>query len=158
MLYRNSTFGAAVRLTVAGLYLFLCVSCSQLLPARTKPSQETFGMGLTVSVPAPEREVLQAVEDVVADGIIQGSKEYNKDEYISGAEASDSASVFPKWNGSGRAFYKIRKNALDPRNFKDSVDSGTLAVRYVVQRGNDKSTVLKIDAVFVDDMHLRSHA
>ena len=123
----------------------------------TKNSTENFGMGLSVSVPAPESEVLQAVQDVVADGIIQGSKEYNKDEYISGAEAAESTTVFPKWEGAGRAFYKVRQNAIDPRNFKDAGDSGTLAVRYVVEHGDEESTILKIDAVYVDDMHRRAH-
>ena len=115
-------------------------------------------MGLSVSVPATERDLLRAVEDVAADGIIQGSKEYNKDEYVRGAEAVDATPVFPKWTGSGQAFYKVRKNALDPRNFKDSGDSGTLAVRYVVQPGDDKNTTLKIDAIFVDDFHRQPHA
>ena len=120
-------------------------------------STESYGMGLSVSVPASERDVLQAVGDVAADGIIQGSKEYNKDEYVGGADAVDSTPVFPKWTGPGQAFYKVRKNALDPRNFKDGGDSGTLAVRYVVQPGDDKSTILKIDAVFVDDFHRKPH-
>jgi Bacterial SH3 domain len=128
------------------------------LNARSKPPQQTPSAGFIVSVPAPEQEVRQAVQDVVADGIIQGSKEYNKDEYIGGAEAADSTSVFPPWTGSGQVFYKVRKNALDPRNFKDSGDSGTLAVRYVVQAGDEKNTVLRIDAIFVDDFHRRPHA
>jgi len=51
----------------------------------------------------------------------------------------------------------VRHNALDPRNFKDSGDSGTLAVRYVVQHLDEKNTILKIDAVFVDDFHRRAH-
>lgn len=114
-------------------------------------------MGLSVSVPASESELLQAAQDVAADGIIQGSKEYNKDEYVGGAEVADATPVFGKWTGSGQAFYKIRKNVLDPRNFKDSGDSGTLAVRYVVQPGDDKNTILKIDAVFVDDFHRHPH-
>jgi len=126
------------------------------LHARGK-STESYGMGLNVSVPASERDVLQAVQDVAADGIIQGSKEYNKDEYVGGADAADTTSVFPKWTGSGKVFYKVRQNALDPRNFKDGGDSGTLAVRYVVQLGDDKSTILKIDAIFVDDFHRRPH-
>lgn len=125
--------------------------------APSKNSTENFGMGLSVSVSAPESEVLQAVQDVVADGIIQGSKEYNKDEYISGAEAAESSTAFPKWDGAGRAFYKVRQNAIDPRNFKDAGDSGTLAVRYIVQPGDEKTTILKIDAVYVDDMHRRAH-
>lgn len=128
-----------------------------LLHARGNSSASTYGEGLSVSVPATEKELLQAVEDVVADGIIQGSKEYNKDEYVAGAEAVQSVRVFPKWTGAGQVFYKIKNNALDPRNFKDSGDSGTLAVRYVVQHGDDKNTSLKIDAIFVDDYHHRDH-
>ncbi len=125
--------------------------------SRNVSPQKTYGEGLMVSVPATEQELTQAVQDVVADGIIQGSKEYNKDEYVSGAEAADSTVVFPRWTGAGKVFYKIRKNALDPRNFKDSGDSGTLAVRYVVQYGDDKHTLLKINAIFVDDFHRRAH-
>ena len=128
-----------------------------VLYARGKSQDEIYGQGLQVSVPATEQELLQAVQDVVADGIIQGSKEYNKDEYVGGAEAADSTRAFPKWTGSGQVFYKIKRNAVDPRNFKDSSDSGTLAVRYVVQFGDDKNTTLKIDAVFVDDFHHRSY-
>jgi hypothetical protein len=136
--------------------LFLVVLSTGQLHARGK-STDSYGMGLNVSVPASERELLQAVQDVASDGIIQGSKEYNKDEYVAGAEAVDRTPVFPKWTGSGQVFYKVRKNALDPRNFKDSGDSGTLAVRYVIQPGDDKNTVLKIDAIFVDDFHRRPH-
>src|SRR5436190_3985707 len=126
------------------------------LAARGKSPQESYGMGLSVNVPVPENELLQAVQEVVADGIIQGSKEYNKDEYIAGADAADESPVFPKWSGPGKAFYKVRLNALDPRNFKDTTDAGTLAVRYVVQPG-EKGAILKIDAVFVDDVHHRAH-
>jgi len=117
------------------------------LHARGK-STESYGVGLNVSVPASERDVLQAVQDVAADGIIQGSKEYNKDEYVGGADATDSTSVFPKWTGSGKVFYKVREQALDPRNFKDSNDVGTLVVRYVVLPQGEKNTVLRIDALF----------
>src|SRR5438270_3816566 len=130
--------------------------CAWPLNAKSKQAED-YGGGLSVSVPVSEAELLQAVQDVVADGIIQGSKEYNKDEYISGAEAVSETRVFPKWTGSGEAFYKIKKNALDPRNFKDSGDSGVLAVRYVVQSGDAKSTFLKIEAVFVDDNHHGQH-
>ena len=128
-----------------------------LLDARDKSPPENDAAGLSVRVPATERELLQAVQHVASDGIIQGSKEYNKDEYVAGAEVADSTPVFPKWTGSGQAFYKVRKDALDPRTFKDSGDSGTLAVRYVVQPGDDKSTILKIEAIFVDDFHHRAH-
>jgi hypothetical protein len=142
--------------------IFAAIVCAMALlaaaplVARDKASQESGG--LSVSVPVSARELLQVVQDVASDGIIQGSKEYNKDEYVAGAEIADSTTAFPKWTGAGQVFYKVRKNALDPRNFKDSGDSGTLAVRYVVQPQDDKNTILKIDAVFVDDFHRRAHA
>ena len=135
--------------------LFLAIFACQV-HAKSKQAQD-YGGGLSVSIPASETEVLQAVQDVVADGIIQGSKEYNKDEYISGAESVSATGVFSKWTGSGQVFYKIKKNALDPRNFKDSGDSGVLAVRYIVQSGDAKSTLLKIEAIFVDDNHHGQH-
>ena len=48
----------------------------------------------------------------------------------------------------GRVIYKVRTEALDPRNFKDSSDVGTLVVRYVVMPQGEKNTVLRIDALF----------
>lgn len=133
---------------------------AEILPAgaaRGKSTSDDYGAGLSVRVPVSEQELLQAVEDVADDGIIQGTKEYNKDEYVSGAVIADRTPAFDRWPGQGRVFYKVRKNALDPRNFKDTNDAGTLAVRYVVQHADDKSTILRIDAVFLDDLHLRIH-
>jgi hypothetical protein len=116
-----------------------------------------YGAGLIVNVPLPEPEVAQVVEDVAQNTIIRGTKEYNKDEYIRGAVAATSTPVFPAWTGGGKVFYKVRKQALDPRNFKDSGDVGTLAVRYVVQPQGDKNTVLRIDALFVEDFRRSAH-
>lgn len=127
------------------------------LPLMAKNDGQDYGAGLTMRVPVVEQQLLQAVEDVVADGIIQGTKEYNKDEYISGAETVENSPLFPKWTGPGKVFYKVKKNALDPRNFKNTNDSGTLAVRYIVQPADEKSAIVKITAVFVDDLHLREH-
>ena len=155
------TLSSFIRSCNSPIRLYLCstlVVAICVCPVNAKSKQaEDYGGGLSISVPATEQELLQAVQDVAADGIIQGSREYNKDEYISGAEAVGSTHVFPKWTGSGQVFYKIKKNALDPRNFKNSGDSGVLAVRYVVQTGDAKSTLLKIEAIFVDDDHHGQH-
>ena len=126
------------------------------LPAREKDAIQ-YGMGLVVNVPFPEAEVAQVVEDVVQNGIIRGTKEYNKDEYVSQAGPAPSTRVFPRWTEDGKVFYKVRLKALDPRNFKDSGDVGTLAVRYVVKAQGDKNTVLRIDARFVEDFRKSSH-
>jgi hypothetical protein len=66
--------------------------------------------------------------------------------------------VFPEWTEGGKVFYKVRLKAVDPRNFKNSSDVGTLAVRYVVQAQGDKNTVLRIDARFVEDFRHIAHA
>jgi hypothetical protein len=124
--------------------------------AREKDATQ-YGMGLIVNIPFAENEVTQVVQDVVQNGIIRGSKEYNKDEYISGATAANSTKVFPEWTEGGKVFYKVRFKALDPRNFKDSGDVGTLAVRYVVQAQDDKHTVLRIDARFAEDFRHATH-
>jgi hypothetical protein len=116
-----------------------------------------YGAGMIVNVPLPEAEVAQVVEDVAQNTIIRGTKEYNKDDYVAGAVAATSTPTFPAWTEGGKVFYKVRKQALDPRNFKDSGDVGTLAVRYVVQPQGGKNTVLRIDAVFVEDFRHRVH-
>ena len=116
-----------------------------------------YGGGLIVNVPFPESDVARIVQDVVQNGIIRGTKEYNKDEYVMGATAVSSTRVFPEWNEGGKVFYKVRLRALDPRNFKDSGDVGTLAVRYVVQPQDEKHTVLRIEARFVEDFRHSMH-
>jgi hypothetical protein len=116
-----------------------------------------YGAGLIVNVPLPEPEVAQVVEDVAQNTFIRGTKEYNKDEYVAGAVAVATTPVFPAWTEGGKVFYKVRKQALDPRNFKNSGDVGTLAVRYVVQPQGDKNTVLRIDALFVEDFRHSVH-
>lgn len=116
-----------------------------------------YGAGLIVNIPLPELEVAQAVEDAAQNTIIRGTKEYNADEYVAGAAAVTSTPVFPAWTEGGKVFYKVRKHALDPRNFKDSGDVGTLAVRYVVQPQGDMNTVLRIDALFVEDFRRTVH-
>ncbi|MGB9235333.1 MAG: hypothetical protein WCC04_13035 [Terriglobales bacterium] len=116
-----------------------------------------YGEGLIINVPLPFDEVMQAVEEVAGNGIIRGTKEYNKDEYVKGAEIATQTPVFGPWKDAGKAFYKIRKQALNPWNFKDSADVGTLAVRYVVQPQGEKNTVLQINALFVEEYRHSVH-
>ena len=116
-----------------------------------------YGAPLITNVPFPQDQVAQVVHDVVENGIIRGTKEYNKDPYVSGAIPVASTRLFPKWEGGGQVFYKQREHALDPRNFKDSGDVGTLIVRYVVQPQGDKHSVLQISAIFVEDFRHTVH-
>jgi hypothetical protein len=122
------------------------------LPLAGREKEKVFyGEGLIVNIPLPVSEVQQVVEEVAQNGIIRGTKEYNKDEFVSGAKTATSSHVFPAWTEAGKIFYKVREQAIDPRNFKDSSDTGTLVVRYVVQPQGEKNTVLRIDALFKED-------
>jgi hypothetical protein len=125
---------------------------------KRKTSSQDYGLGFSTEISSPENEVLQAVEAIVNDGIIQGSKEYNKDKYIENASAATSSPLFPEWKEPGKVYYKVRTGALAPLNFKESKDEGTLAVRYVVQSKDASKTILRIDAVFVEDFHRTVHA
>src|ERR1700722_17952254 len=138
--------------------VIILIFCLATLPLLAREKDATpYGMGLIVNVPFPENEVAQVVQEVIQNGIIRGTKEYNKDEYISDATPVTSTRVFPQWTEGGKVFYKVRLKALDPRNFKNSSDVGTLAVRYVVQPQGEKNTVLHIDARFVEDFRHSSH-
>jgi hypothetical protein len=139
----------------------LSVFCLALAVApvhsREHKKHEDFGMGLSTEVAAPEREVMEAVAAIVDNGIIQGSFEYNKDKYIDKANAVTSSSLFPEWTEPGTVFYKVRTKVLAPANFKETRDEGTLAVRYVVQSKDAGKTILRIDAIFVEDFRRTPH-
>ncbi len=135
--------------------LLIALAANHLF-ARSK-NHVAYGEGLIVNIPLPELEVERVVADIAANGIIRGTKEYNKDEFVGGAQASNSCSAFSDWKQAGKVFYKVRTEALDPRGFQDSNDVGTLAVRYVVQPQGPKNTVLRIDAVFKEDFKHSVH-
>jgi hypothetical protein len=143
-------------LSIPLLLLVLVSMVSTALAGRGK-NKISYGEGLIVNIPLPESEVEQVVQDIVQNGVIRGTKEYNKDQFISDAKAADSSHVFPAWDQGGKVFYKVRTQAIDPRNFKDTNDVGTLAVRYVVMPQGEKNTVLRIDALFEEDFRRTVH-
>jgi hypothetical protein len=149
---RNCATGQAISRTACHLVPLVLLFFIASLPLDAYGKDKLhYGEGLIVNIPAPDSEVEQVVEDISKNGIIRGTKEYNKDEFVGGAKAAVSSQVFPRWDGGGKVFYKIREEALDPRNFKDSSDAGTLVVRYVVQAQGATNTVLRIDALFKED-------
>jgi hypothetical protein len=153
---RYAFFGRSFGLTVLSV---LCFAFAVLpLYGREHKKKEEYGLIFSTEIAAPESEVLEAVEAVANDGIIQGSFEYNKDKYITHATSVTSSSLFPEWKDSGKVFYKIRTKVLAPANFKEAADEGTLAVRYVVQSRDPSRTILRIDAVFVEDFRRTVHA
>jgi hypothetical protein len=138
--------------SAAGVFCVMLLLLAAALPLSGREKEKlSYGEGLIVNIPLPVSEVQQVVEEVAQNGIIRGTKEYNKDEFVSGAKAATSSHVFPAWTEAGKIFYKVREQAIDPRNFKDSSDTGTLVVRYVVQPQGEKNTVLRIDALFKED-------
>jgi hypothetical protein len=142
-------WASSPRLFLASLLLF---TLAAVLPLAGREKEKlSYGEGLIVNIPMPVSEVQQVVLEVAQNGIIRGTKEYNKDEFVGGAKVATSSAVFPPWTEAGKVFYKVREQAIDPRNFKDSSDSGTLVVRYVVQPQGEKNAVLRIDALFKED-------
>jgi hypothetical protein len=144
------------RISAAVSFILFLVHGAFSLPAREKDATQ-YGTGLIVNVPLPESVVTQVVEEIAKNGIIRGTREYSKDEYITGATAASSTRVFPESSEGGKVFYKLRLEAVDPQNFKNSNDVGTIAVRYIVTGQDESHTVLRIDARFVEDFRHVSH-
>ncbi len=136
--------------------LLLCAAVP-LYGREHKTKKEEYGLGYTSEIAAPINEVLQAVDDVVNNSKIDGSKEYNKDKFIDKAFPASSSSLFPERIDQGQVFFKVREKVLAPVNFKDSNDEGTLAVRYVVRAKTPQQTIVRIDAVFVEDFRRTVH-
>lgn len=142
---------------LAGLFFLLCLYAAPFAYPRESKRKEDYGHGFSTEVSASEADVLQAVEAVVSDGMIEGSKEYNKDKYIDRADVAESSPLFQHWDGPGKIYYKVRENVLSPTGFYESADEGTLAVRYIVQSKGDASTILRIDAIFYEDFRRFAH-
>jgi hypothetical protein len=114
--------------------------------------------GFAIDLKASEEDVVQAVQNVADDTIIHGTWIYARETNLTEAESDTSSAYYGAWQGSGRAFYKVRRGALSPKHFKDAADMGTITVRYVVQAVSANRTHLQIDAVFVEDASRKVHA
>lgn len=103
-------------------------------------------------------EVRQAVINVQKDHIIHGTKVFEREPILTGAEAVDSTTLFEPWNGPGEVYFKIRKEAIAPRHFLETQDIGTIGVRYVIIPVTPDRTRVKVDAVYVETAHRVMHA
>jgi hypothetical protein len=139
----------------ASLFLLLFFNASLSVPAA--PNDMLTTPGLVREFNAPIEEVRQAVSAVVRDQIIHGTLMFDKEPTLNGAEAVSSTPLFDPWTGTGEVYYKIRRNAIAPRHFKDSGDQGTIAVRYVVISVDGYRTRVKVDAVYVETAHRVAH-
>jgi hypothetical protein len=106
---------------------------------------------------ASEPEVLQALHEVLEDHIIHGTRVFEREPTLTGAEEVPSTPLFGRWQAGGKVFYKVRKDVVAPRHFKESSDVGTIAVRYVVVSVTPERTRVQIDAVFVESAHRAVH-
>ncbi len=120
-------------------------------------NEQSVGAGMVREFAATTEEVRQAVLDQVKDQIIHGTKIFDKEPVLSGAEAVESTPLFDPWTGTGDVYYKIRKNAIAPRHFLESADQGTIALRFVVIAVNQNRTRVRIDAVYVESAHHTVH-
>ena len=136
------------------LILFLAAA---LLPALIHPKETLTTTGVVREFNAPAEEVRQAVLAVVHDQIVHGTMIFDKEPVLTGAEAVDSTPLFDPWTGPGEVYYKIRKNAIAPRHFKDSADQGTIAVRYILVPIDADRTRVKVDAVYLEASHRVTH-
>ncbi len=115
------------------------------------------GVSFVSELMAPETDVLQALHEVLENHIIQGTKEFEREPTLLGAEEVSSTKLFPPWQGGGKVFYKVRADVIAPRHFRESADQGTIAVRYVVVPVTSQRTRVQIDAIFVEAAHKAVH-
>jgi uncharacterized small protein (DUF1192 family) len=145
------------------LSLFFCCclafACALALPAKAPSSakDQAPSPGFTGELSGSLADVLQALNEVLEDQIIHGTHVFDKEPTLFGAAVVTSTPIFESWNGPGRVFYKIRKDVVAPRHFRESEDLGTIAVRYVVTSAGAERTRIHIDAIFVETAHRRVH-
>jgi hypothetical protein len=153
---------SAVRLLRSGVpfllklvfaFLLVLLSSSPSLSNRASSTTAPFATDLQNR----EADVLVVVQAVADDHIIRGTYVYAREKILGEAVAESSSVFFGPWKDGGRAFYKVRRDALAPRNFKDSSDIGVITVRYVVRTISPERTHLEISAVFVEDGTHRVH-
>ena len=143
---RNDTFGL----------VSLCLAITLSLIAHSTEAQLR-NPGLSGDLAGTEADILQALTEVVEDQVIHGTYIFDKDPTLTGAEVVDSTPLFEPWTGTGKVFYKIRKDAIAPRHFLESADQGTIGVRYVLMTVSPERMRLSINAVYVEKTHKRVH-
>ena len=103
-------------------------------------------------------EVRQAVLNTQRDHIIHGTKVFDREPILTGAEAAVSSPLFEPWQGPGEVYFKVRPNSIAPRHFVATADLGTIAVRYVITPIDADRTRVKVDAVYVEAARKTVHA
>ena len=133
------------------------IMVSGLIAAVPTRADQVANPSFSSELMASEPEVLQALHEVLEDHIIHGTRVFEREPTLNGAEEVPSTPLFGRWQGGGKVFYKVRKDVVAPRHFKESSDAGTIAVRYVVVGVTEQRTRVQIDAVFVESAHKAVH-
>src|SRR5215813_8324050 len=157
-MWENFHLGSAGSPITRPSSLFLILACAAAFAPACIHGKETLTTtGVVREFNAPAEEVRQAVIAVAHDQIVHGTMIFDKEPLLNGAEAVDSTPLFDPWTGPGEVYYKIRKNAIAPRHFKDSADQGTIAVRYILVPIDAERTRVKVDAIYVEASHRLAH-
>jgi hypothetical protein len=142
----------------APLALLLCILLTGKAHLATAKDRDLPSPGYVKEFAAPLADVLQALDEILHDGIIHGTYVFDREKTLTGATVVDSTPLFESWKDLGHVFYKIRKDAIAPRHCLDTGDQGTIAVRYVITSVSPERTRIRIDAVYVENTHRRVHA
>ncbi len=136
-----------------------CLVVALTFPAaakiKAKPPAPT---GSNIELSATLDDAIKAIEEVAADPILYGTYVYERDKTLTGAHPVETSSAFGKDKPPGRAFYKVVDDVIAPRFFKESEDSGTITVRYVVRQVSPTKVALRVDAVYVESARRTVHA
>ncbi|MBZ5701639.1 MAG: hypothetical protein LAN84_07305 [Acidobacteriia bacterium] len=145
------------RFLLAAPLLALVFAASPLFSFPLPKDKTPLSPGFAAEIAAPEADVLQAVLEVVRDQTIHGTYQFEKEQTLTGAAEAASSPFFPKWEGAGKIFYKVRAGVIAPRHFRETGDQGSIAVRFVVQSLAAQRTLLRIDAVYVEAARRVAH-
>ena len=152
---RGQSEATTVRFCLAALGLcFLLIGADRTVFAQ-KPLPT---LGMVREFSAPVADVREAVINVQKDRIIHGTKVFEREPILTGAEDVASSPLFEPWTGPGEVYYKIRRDSIAPRHFLQSQDIGTIGVRYVVIPVAPDRTRVKVDAVYIETAHRTVHA
>ena len=118
VIWRNIIFG---RRSCFSAFNPQCSCCLPrfVFPRRGKKDVQQYGAGLIVNVPFPESEVVQVVEDVAQNTIIRGTKEYNKDEFVTGAAEAKSTPVFSSLDRRWQGVLQSAATGVEPDKFQE---------------------------------------
>src|SRR5271170_8502068 len=110
----------------------VCAPAGKLFAATQHDQKADLPEGFAIDLKASEADVLKAVELVTQDTVLHGTQVYSREDELTETEAATASAYFGPWAGPGHAFYKVRKKAISPQDFKNGTDIGTIAVRYVI--------------------------